>query len=234
MAMTPDDFTQRIKAVCGEDLRAVVLFGSAAAGDHAGTTSDYNVLVVLARLGTAELSALSGVTAQWAKDGNPPPLLFTPDGLRRSADVFPIEFSDIKENHRVLFGQDPLADLTVDLKHLRFELEHELKGKLMLLRNMFMLAQGKPDRVEAVIVESVSAFLTLLRAVLRLHGVAPPAKKIDVLPALKPHVAFDDEALRLAADLKARPKDFKGDPVAIFDRYLKAVEAVADAVDRWK
>ena len=57
-----------------------MLYGSAVAGDFVAGTSNYNVLVVLDRLGLAELNALAKPVLRWAKAGHRPPLLFTPSG----------------------------------------------------------------------------------------------------------------------------------------------------------
>ena len=85
MSMTPENFVERIRQALPAGVRSVLLYGSAAAGDHLGQHSDYNVLVVLDRLGLAELQALAGPTQAWVKDGNHPPLLFTAAGLGESS-----------------------------------------------------------------------------------------------------------------------------------------------------
>lgn len=233
MSFTPEDLSRELQALCGKNLRSVVLYGSAAAGDHAGKRSDYNVLIVLDRLGTEELKTLSGLSFKWAKAGNPPPLLFTWNRLRQSGDVFPIELADIQETRRVLFGEDPLDGVPVNLKNIRQELEHELKGKLIGLRERFLLTRGKPREVEELLVSSLSTFLVLFRAALRLHMEHPPVVKLEALRALRERIEFDDEAFRLIQEMKEGRKPAGGDPLALFDRYLKAVEAVTDAVDSW-
>ena len=106
LIMTPEQLAEDIKGTPGLNIRSVILYGSAAAGDHAGRRSDFNILVVLETLGITELDAISRIAAQWAAKGNPPPLLFTTDQLSRSADVFPIELLDMKECHRILAGED--------------------------------------------------------------------------------------------------------------------------------
>lgn len=58
--MTPEQLVERLKAAAPGVVRSVLLYGSAAAGDHAWKRSDYNVLVVAERLGLAELKAISG------------------------------------------------------------------------------------------------------------------------------------------------------------------------------
>ena len=102
-------------------------------------TSGYNVLAVMNRVETPDLLALHGLCSRWGRDGNHAPLLFEKAGMRRSADVFPVEFSDIKQTHRVLYGPDPFTSLKINPAFLRLALEHELKSKLILLREKFLV-----------------------------------------------------------------------------------------------
>ena len=106
-AMTPEELVAQLKTALNDRLISAVLYGSAAAGDYVVGTSNYNVLLVLDRLSMAELNAISKPALQWAKAGNRPPLLFTRDQLQASASVFPIELLDMRQSHRVLFGEDP-------------------------------------------------------------------------------------------------------------------------------
>ena len=80
---------------------------------------------------------------------------------------------------------------------------------------------------------SLSAFLTLFKAVLRLYGDTPPAKKLEVLPMLARHIKFDEEIFSIVWELKegkARP-DLTS--LQIFSRYLAAAQSVTDSVDLW-
>ena len=42
---------------------------------------------------------------------------------RGSADIFPMEYADILERHRVLHGTAPFEGVTVDARDLRLQLE---------------------------------------------------------------------------------------------------------------
>lgn len=230
--MTPEIFTDELKKICGDNLRSVVLYGSAVAGDSV-STSDYNVLVVMGRLDAEALLSLTGLCARWDKDGNPAPLLFAEETLLRSADVYPVEFSDIIQTRSVLCGADPFAGMKIDPANLRLELEHELKSKLILLRGRFLVTKGAPREVDKLMASSISAFLTLFKAALRLYGGTPPAKKIEVLPLLAKHVKFDEEIFTIVWELKAGRKRPGLDSLQIFSRYLAAAQSVTDSVDLW-
>jgi predicted nucleotidyltransferase len=230
--ITPEILTGELKAICGENLRSVVLYGSAAAGDSV-KTSDHNVLVVLERLETEDLAALAGLSARWCKEGNHAPLLFTRKGLARSADVFAVEFADIKQTHKTLHGEDYFAAMEIDHAHLRLELERELKSKLLLLRENFLAAKSSRKELDRLMVSSVSSFLTLFKAALRLYGEVPPVKKMDALPMLSKHVKLDEEAFSLVWGLKEGRKIPDAASPQVFMRYLKTVQDTTDAVDLW-
>jgi predicted nucleotidyltransferase len=230
--MTPEILTEELKRTCGGNLCCVVLYGSAVAGDSV-KTSDYNVLVVLNRVDAEGLQALTGLCARWDKDGNPAPLLFAKETLLRSADVFPVEFSDIIQTHKVLHGADPFAGMKIEPANLRLELEHELKSKVILLTGRFLVTRGVPGEVDKLMVSSLSAFLTLFKAALRLYGDTPPAKKMEVLPLLAKRVKFDEEIFSIVWELKEGRKRPGLDSAQIFSRYLAAVQGVTGDVDLW-
>lgn len=232
MDMTPEQLTDQLKQACGDTLKAVILYGSAAAGDHAGTRSDYNVLVVTNSLEPSTLDAMAPIAIRWARAGNPTPLLFTEEGLKQSADVFPIELLDMKACHRVLLGEPVLERVEVSAENLRLEIEHELRGKLILLRQQYLLTRGKPGAVLDLMIESVGAFLVLFRATLRLFQEEVPVAKRQALEALGRHLSLDTEAFMTIDDLKRGVLDKKAIDAAIwFKRYLNAVEAGLRAVD---
>src|SRR5256886_5059367 len=83
--------------------------------------------------------------------------------------------SDIREAHRLLAGRDPWRGVTVQREHLRRQLEHELMGKLVRLRQAYAALRGDPKQLGRVIVGSAAGFFTMLRATLRLAGKTPPA-----------------------------------------------------------
>lgn len=230
--MTPEDLVKQIRSAPGAGVKSVVLYGSAAAGDHVGKRSDYNILVVTDQLGMKELKALSKLSQGWVKAGNPPPLLFTLDRLQKSADVFPIEILDIKESHRVLFGEEVLSQLEVHYENLRLELEHELKSKLIQLRESFLMTGGKRKEVVELLIESLSSFLVLFRAALRLYQDEVPPRKLDAMRALSQHIRFDTGVFERVEELKEGKKKSKQlDWEALFERYLQTIESVVDAVD---
>lgn len=230
--MKPEQLLSQLQTALGGGIRSVVLYGSAAAGDHVGKRSDYNVLVVADRLGVKEMTALAKPSLGWQKAGNPPPLFFTLDRLKKSADVFPIELMDMRDSRKVLYGEDVIADVEIHPENLRLVLEHELKSHLVRLRDAFIATGGKPKRVAELLVGSLSTTLVLFRASLRLFEDRVPARKIEALERLAAHLRFDREIFeKVEAVKEGRTNEGDIDAVALFERYLTTIEVVVDAVD---
>lgn len=232
--MTPEKLVEELKQACPTGLKSVVLYGSAAAGDHSGKQSDYNVLVVTEDMDLDTLNALAKPASAWAKAGNPAPMLFTEERLAKATDVFPIELLDIRECHKVLHGEDLVQGLEIDTKNLRLEIEHELRGNLIRLRQSYLLTQGKSKAVADLMIQSLSTFLVLFRASLRLFEEQVPQKKFEALEKLSTHLAFDGSAFRTVQGLKDGTRKTKDIVIEeLFNRYLKTVECVVDAVDAY-
>lgn len=232
--MTPEKLVEELKQACPTGLKSVVLYGSAAAGDHSGKRSDYNILVVTEDMGLDTLGALSKTAIKWSRNGNPSPLMFTEERLNHSADVFPVELLDIRECHQVLYGEDPVSGIEIDTKNLRLQIEHELRGKLIQLRQHYLLTGGKSKAIAELMVGSLSTFLVLFRAALRLFEESIPQKKLDAVEKLATHLDFEVSVFKTVQQIK--DGTLKAKEVAIsdlFGNYLKTIECVIDAVDAY-
>jgi len=231
--MTPEQFTETLKKTCGENLLSSVLYGSAAAGDRIEGSSDYNLMLVLKEAELPSLKLIAAVSKDWLKKGNPPPLIFSRERLLASCDTFPIELSDMKDFHKVLYGEDALPALKIDPAHLRLALERELKGKLILLRESYLAFGGDKKAAGELVKDSLSQFLVLCRAALRLLEGSAPASKLECAARLKKHLDYDAEIFELAHQLKRG--EYKGplDNEALFGRYLAAIDQLCAAADGW-
>jgi predicted nucleotidyltransferase len=229
----PEEFTEKLKTVCGGNLQSVVLYGSAAAGDYAAKGSDYNVLIVLNDLQPAVLCQLSKPVVSWEKAGNPAPLLFTRKRLMDAADIFPIELLDMRDARKVLFGEDVIAGIHPDTTNLRLQVERELSSALIQLRRNYLSVCGSPRRLAALLTGSLSGVLTLFRAALRLYETAVPVEKFQALEKLNGHIPVEPGAFRQIHALKTGAVGIKKvDAGRLFEEYMKSIEAVVDAVDR--
>jgi len=228
-----NDFVARLRASAGANLECVILFGSAVAGDFHPEFSNLNLFCVLRDNSFAALQALAPAVKWWDAQKQPPPLFMTRDEIERSTDVFTIELIDIKQHHRVLFGDDMLQSLSIPTKLHRVQVEYELGEKLALLRQHLLLALGTEPRMWELLIRSVSSFVTLFRHALMVLGHDAPLGKREAVQALSKQIAFDGSAFIQVLDVRERKADRKKFDVAdVFSRYLAALEHVTTAVDK--
>ena len=80
-------FIDDLKTTHGKNLVSVVLYGSAAAGEHSSRHPDYNLLVVLEKIGPTDLKNAQAAVREWAKLGHNVPIYFTDPLVRRSPSL---------------------------------------------------------------------------------------------------------------------------------------------------
>ena len=180
-----------LKSAAGDRLCSVVLYGSAARGDHDRATSDWNLIVILRDLSPASLDAVAPPLLRWSRRGQPMPRFFSPETIAESADVFPIEFLDLARHRIVVHGEDPFEDVPVNRDHLRLQCERELREKMMRLREGYIQAHGKPREMKRLLTNSYGTFVALFRGCLDLLGGVVPSHNDDVVAAFCEHGGLD-------------------------------------------
>lgn len=212
--MTLEKFTEQIAQALGPRLVTLLLYGSAARDAPGAERAAMNTLLLSDGVDADLFARLAAPARAWAAAGHPAPLILTEREWRESADAFPIEYQDIRDAHRILAGRDPWQGITVQREHVRRQLEHELMGKLMHLRQVYAAQWQQPKRLHEVVRQTRAGFLTMLRAVSRLAGrTVPPASEALVREAAA-LIGFDPDGLL--------------DPAG----YLAAVTRTAEYVNR--
>ena len=226
------DFVSRLRVAAGANLESVILFGSAVAGDFHPEVSNLNLLCVIRDSSFAALQSLAPAVKWWDAQKQPPPQFMTRDEIDRSTDVFTIEFMDMQQHHRVIFGEDVLQGLSIPVNLHRVQVEYELREKLALLRQHLLLASGNDSRLWELLVRSVSSVATLFRHALIVLGHDAPVGKREAVQVLSKQIGFDASGILQVLDVRERKSERKQFEVAdVFSRYLAALEQITKAVD---
>src|SRR5580704_2464243 len=228
-----DQLVEKLSKALGPDLVSVILYGSAAVGDHNEKFSDYNILCVLSRITPAQLGATGPIFRWWREQGNPAPLLLTEHEVRTSTDCFAIEFEDIKEHHRILYGADVVSALEIDRCFYRAQVEHDLRAKLLRLRQKASGVLSDKDVLRRLLTDSISTFCVLFRHALILQGDdRVPARKRDIIERARQRFGIDPAPFNSLLDQreeKIKAKEIE--PEELLAAYLKEIGKVIDAVD---
>ncbi|HEX3740668.1 MAG TPA: nucleotidyltransferase domain-containing protein [Terriglobales bacterium] len=227
-----NEFTTKLRAAAGENLSSVILYGSAADGEFHPQYSDLNLLCIFRDTSFASLLKIADVVEWWRKKKHHPPLVVTEKELQDTADVFSIEFIDMKQRHRILYGADVLRDLKVPMHLHRSQLEYELREKLFLLRQHMLLAGSDEKSLWEAMLNSVSSFATLFRHALIELGETSRKHSREAVEELASRLNFDASAFVQLMEVRGRTldrKQLRAQDVAA--RYLSTIEKVAGAVD---
>ena len=214
--MTLAAFADQVASALGPRLVSLLLYGSAAREHGAGSGEQIgmNTLLIVDKTDAELFARLQSPVRAWMNAKHPPPLILTEREWRDSADAFPIEYEDIRAGHRILAGRDPWPGVRIERAHVRRQLEHELMGKLVHLRQAYAAEWNRPRRLAEIVAGTRAGFLTMLRAVLRLAGrPVPPAP---------------DALVREASGLIGFSAEGLTEPAA----YLDAVTRTAEYVNR--
>lgn len=223
-------------AAHGENLTSITLYGSTAVEDTTDDQAHHNVLVVLRRIALEDLRRSIEPLRVWTKASQPMPVYFSLDELQRAADVFPIEFLHMRRARRVLHGSDPLELVETSDANLRHQLEYELRTKFLQLRRLYFPAAHSPEKLSALMIDSLSSFAALFGGVLRLRGKELPVAKRDEIHAVANLLGLDVEPFDRILDLSgaSRTKLSESQANEIFSAYLTQLERVIDVVDHDK
>ena len=166
-----EEFSTWLKDIFSDDYTALVLYGSAVGNNYCENRSDINLLIILENNNTDKLLKLGSSVKNLIRNHRISTVTMTRNEFVSSADVFPLEYSDILENHTLIYGNSEILDITVSMENLRLQLEEKLRGAVSDIRNMLIAAEGNEKNLGKLILNWSSLGGVLLRGLLRLKGI---------------------------------------------------------------
>ena len=228
---TIQPFMTDIQLLFGDHMVSLIVYGSAATEEYVSKKSDINVLIVLDGEGIQNLQPVQKKIARWHKQGIRP-LFLTESYIDRSLDSFPIEFLNMQSAYHVVTGKDVLKSLDIARQDLRLQCERELKGKLLHLRQGFVMTRGHKGGLKGLIKESVGAFTAIFRALLHLQGKEIPAAKQDVIQQACKVFNLDEDLFSTLIAIRqdaAKPSQTELEKIVV--AYIQQIDALSNQVD---
>ncbi len=221
-----------VKAFANQ-LEAVLLYGSAVRGEFLPGRSNLNVMLFLWSYEVALLKKYTGIHKRWSKEQIVVPLFLTTADLQSAATVFPLEYQDILDWHRLLWGQDPFVGFKVDTRHLAGEVLQGMRGNLLRVRQRLVEGGGTEEAMTILLPLSITALFPVLRGAQRLWGRPVLSHGEPLLKDVEAHLGIDLAGLRDALLLKRGgispgPKEVP----RMMDRYLESLTQLVAAVER--
>ncbi len=229
-----EDFIEDLRSAHGENLKSVILYGSAATGDFVPFRSNYNLLVALEEITPEDLRNAHACVREWTKLGHPVPVYFTVEELREAGDVFPIELHFMETARKVLFGDDVLKGIEISDENLRHQTEYELRSNLLRLRRKYIAASTSSENLVELMAASIGTFANAFRAVLLLKGIEPPVRKSEIVARVSESVGISGGSFDKIVAIREHAGDRTLDIVKaneLFAEYLRDIETVINNVD---
>ena len=226
-------YVKEVTGTFGEQMEGLLLYGSAVRGEFLPGRSNLNILLLVSSYDSAVLKQYSALHRRWSKEQIMVPLFLTEEELHMSAAVFPLEFLEIQEQHRVLSGRDPFIGFHVKIDRLRDAVVQGFASHLLRLRQRYVEGGGGDEATTILLPLSITSILPLLRGVQRLLGRPPLAHSDAVISDVAEQLKLDLQGL-LDVWLLKRGQISPGphEVPRLFDRYLEGVTRLTRTVEQ--
>jgi len=229
------EITSDYQKVYGSDLVSIVLYGSGAGVDYQPGTSNLNFLIILSENAIDHLDKALDTVKKWKKKNVAVPLFMTDSYIRSSLDSYPLEFLNMKNRYDCVYGKDVLKDISLPKNDLRLQCEREIKGKLLLLREEFLMTEGKTDQIKDLIARSITAFISIFRGLLYLRDLESPETAQSVIEKTAKEFSFQEKPFLQCLKIKETKGSFSASETGtIFKAYLQEVRKLWHTADTIK
>lgn len=223
-------YAKDVKGAFGDRLEGLLLYGSAVRKEFLPGRSNLNILLLVSDYDAATLALYAPLHKRWSKEQIVVPLFLTDQELRSASALFPLEFLEIQEHHRVLGGRDPFVGFHVDARRLADEVVQGLAGNLVRLRQRFVEGGGTNDSMTILLPLAITSTIPLLRGLQRVMGWPAFSQSDAVIKDVADRLGLDlnsfhDALLLKRGQITAGPAEIS----RLFDRYLSAATALAAA-----
>ncbi|GAB4124729.1 MAG: hypothetical protein OHK0045_02340 [Raineya sp.] len=229
-----ESFARQIDIIAKENLVAIYLYGSITHKVFDNPSTNIKLLAVLKSAKVEEIENISLAIIKAKKEFNIDTKIITKEEVKTSADVFPIEFTDMKVKKFLLIGEDVFKNVQISMEDLRRSCELELKKRLFELRSFFVLNLKHPKLLVEKLLEDLSGFLMQADTVLYLKAGHFASSTEDLLKEIYKDFHIQNATLKkiyeMYKDTSKVPTDLL-EIIELYNDYLSVVMRVAQFAD---
>ena len=198
-----NDLVKAAQAALAENLRSVVVFGSAADGQMRAT-SDVNLILVLTRFDRAQVDRIRDPLRMAHAAARVSAMFVLESELPAVAEAFAVKFTDIGRRRRVLFGEDVFAKLKPSREAQVQRLKQVLVNLTMRLRNRYALVSLREEQLALVLADAAGPLRAAAAAILELEGQPVASAKAALATVAKSLGVADDVLAQLSQARETR------------------------------
>ncbi|MCZ7380926.1 MAG: hypothetical protein O8C64_05055 [Candidatus Methanoperedens sp.] len=159
------------------------------------------------------------------------PFIFTKEELTDAVDVFPIEFLNIRQNHKIHYGDDILKDIEISKENLRHQLEFEFRSKLIHLRRQYL--QLKDRHLENLILSAVPTLVPMIGGLIYLKDLNYSDTQ-DMFKVVSEGYGIDVQVLKEIHDIRLGKAKLRKDKEHYIRELIRVLTAIGEIVDHFK
>jgi len=163
------EFVSAAREVFAEELRSVVLFGSAAE-ERLRASSDVNVMVVLARFEAEQARRLGPALEAGRAAIRLQAMFVLEEELGAAAEAFAAKFGDIARRHRVLWGAELPAAARPPREAMLANVRQTLLNLAIRLRQQMVRRASHPDELAVLAAETAGPLRAAAATLVQLEG----------------------------------------------------------------
>ena len=209
-----EEFIAAARQVCGDALRAVVLYGSGAEG-RLRATSDVNLILVLTEFTPHMADALREPLRVGQAAARLAVMFLLESEVSAAVNAYAVKYLDIIHRHRILYGSNPFEGLSFSRDACVFRLKQVLLNLRLRLRSLYILRGLNEEQLALVVADAAGPLRSCAATLLELEGhpASSPKEALEqmILPLEDPawrevvsHLSEARETRRLRAGVAGK------------------------------
>lgn len=161
-----DELISDFVDISGTELVSVILHGSAVSHEYRPGKSVINTIFVFNDLPAEKVDYYADVYRKWYRKGVEVTLLLQRKCLKILLETSPVEFLQIQNSYRILYGEDVLSGVKVEKNPLSIQCRREINAASLHLATGYLHTLKNVKQIEVLLISSVKKLLPVLKALL--------------------------------------------------------------------
>ena len=156
------------------------------------------------------------------------PLFLSTNHIETSQDVFPLEFLEMKNTANLIYGEDILGTININLQNLRLQCEQQIKGLLIRYYQILLEIGDNKRKIRAMLNNSLENVFSILSGIIMLKEDLYLSDKSEILNNLNKHFDIDVDILKEILAAYKNKQFYSSDKL---DEFIKKLQEIAYIVD---
>lgn len=213
-----------LKNIYGENLVSIVLYGE-----------QQNIIVIFNKLEASDLKKALPAINKWKKTKKPLPVVMSEEEWLCSADIYPIEYTEIKNNYKILYGKDIVVPIEVSKQDLRLQCEYEIKNILVRIRQIYLGNSDNTKFIKELLEENVIKLVRIMNSALSLLDIQAEADYTQTIQKISEKTDFDGQILTEILQAKNKKQKFSGQEIeTLVQRAINSIDMLYKFINNLK